>query len=189
MTNVSYETFLPEVMPHVHNCPQEYAVNAIRNACIEFCDQTHWLTCEPDAQTVLPNVKVYDVEFSKGVMPIRLEWLKINDLPAHGHLTKNNQVVLRDKPSTRLFNALTMRFAVRPTRSSTTVDESLYDRWAEAIANGALARLYAVPAQPFSNPDMGVYRSSKFKADKADAQAEKQRELTTGPLYVRMRRF
>jgi hypothetical protein len=184
-----YESFLPEVMPHVHNCPQDYAVNAIRNACIEFCDQTHWLTIEPDAQTVLPNVDTYDVEFSKGVVPIRLEWLKINDIDAHGHLTKDNQIVLRDMPTTRLFNALTMSIAIRPSRSSTSVDDSLFERWAEGIASGALARIYATPAQPFSSPELALARSAMFKAAKADAQAEKQRELTVGPLYVRMRRF
>lgn len=188
MTNVLYESFLPEVLPHVRDCPQDVAVNAIRNACIDFCDQTHWLTVEPDAQTVLPNVDTYDVEFSAGVMPVRLEWLKIGDVQVNGHLTKDNQVVLRDMPSTRIFNGLTMRFAVRPTRVSTRVDESLYNRWAEGIAHGAKARICVVPGQPFSNPDLAMFSAGQFRSAISDAKADKQRELTVGPLHVQMRR-
>ena len=43
MTAVSYEVFLPEVMPYVHDVPEIVAVQAIRNACIEFCEKTHYL--------------------------------------------------------------------------------------------------------------------------------------------------
>ena len=43
MTAVSYEVFLPEVMPYVHDVPEIVAVQAIRNACIEFCEETQYL--------------------------------------------------------------------------------------------------------------------------------------------------
>lgn len=189
MTTASYEAFLPEVMPNVRDCPVDYALNAIRNACIEFCDKSQWLTYKPDAQTLLADVTEYDVEFESGVEPVRLMWLKTYDRDAGGYMTKDNTVILAVTPSERVFGGLTMEIAVRPTRVSTTVDYTVYSRWAEAIAQGAMARLYDTPGQPFTDPDRAVMRWNRFRAAIADATMEKQRELTIGPLRVRMRSF
>ena len=59
MTAVSYEVFLPEVMPYVHDVPEIVAVQAIRNACIEFCEETHYLQENLDPITGQENVGEY----------------------------------------------------------------------------------------------------------------------------------
>ena len=43
MSEISYEVFLPEVMPFVRDVPEIVAVQAIRNAVIEFCEETHYM--------------------------------------------------------------------------------------------------------------------------------------------------
>lgn len=189
MTAVSYEVFLSEVMPWVRECPQMVAVNAIRNAGIQFCNQSHWLTYEPDPQTLLAGIREYDLEYESGVIPTRLIWAKINNFAVKGVVTTENTLVLPLVPVAREVNALTMKLAVQPTRTSTTVDQSIYDRWAEVIAHGALARLYDMPGQPFSDEAKGLLSGQRFRAGIAEARIERQREQTVGPLTVKMRRF
>ena len=42
MATTAFTAWLPEVLPNVPTCPDVLAVNAIRNACIEFCSETNW---------------------------------------------------------------------------------------------------------------------------------------------------
>ena len=62
MTAVSYEVFLPEVMPYVQDVPEVVAVQAIRNACIEFCEETHYLQESLDPITGIVNIGLYDLD-------------------------------------------------------------------------------------------------------------------------------
>src|SRR5512137_870759 len=62
MTAVSYEVFLPEVMPYVQDVPDTVAVQAIRNACIEFCTETHYLQENLDPITGQEDVGEYDLD-------------------------------------------------------------------------------------------------------------------------------
>lgn len=186
---VLYERFLPEVLPYVHNCPQDFAVNAIRNACIEFCTETHWLTHEPDAQTLLVGVDTYEIEFETGEELVRLIWAKLNTVVTAVTVTNTNEIILPVVPTERQASALTMKIAVRPTRASTGCDDTLYNRWAEDISHGARSRLYATPAQSFTMPDMVNPSAVRFRSAVNDAKIERQRDLTTGPLFVKMRSF
>lgn len=190
MTTVPYEMFLQEVLPFVRDCPQVVAVNAIRNACIEFCDQTHWLTYEPDAQSILPNTTVYEVEYETGVIPVRLVWAKVEGCEVRATFNPQDITVeIAGSYPNRVTNALTMKLAVRPIPSSTAVDKSLHDRWHEAVAHGALYRLYNLPGQPFTDPERGLLNRTLFRSDMADAKIEVQRDGTIGPKHVRMRQW
>lgn len=186
---VAYEKFLVDVLPYVRDCPQDVAVNAIRNAAIEFCDQSHWLTFEPYPQTILPNVNVYELDYDTGEEPVRLIWANINGFAARAHLNNDFDLVLQDTPTSTLVNGLTMEFAVRPTKTSLYCNDTLYTRWSEAISYGARRRLYDIPAQPFTDPERMVQMHMKFRAAIADARMERERELTIGPLQVQMRKF
>ena len=39
--NVSYDEFLPKVLQYVPDASEFIAIDAIRNACIEFCERTY----------------------------------------------------------------------------------------------------------------------------------------------------
>ena len=188
MTTVPYENFLPEVLPFVHNCPQDYAVNAIKNACIDFCNQTHWLQYTTDPMLVLANVTNYDLDYETGVLPIRLITLQLNGMNVPGTLGSDYTITLGVTPSTQMANALVATLALAPARSSTAIDVSVYERWLEVIAQGARGRLYDVPAQPFTDPQRATLAKGFFKSGIADARAEVQRGLTVGPISVQMRR-
>lgn len=156
---------------------------------MEFCGDTHWLTYQPDPMTVLADVATYDLEYETGVVPIRLVWLKFEGVDRRGWLNGDYTITLAETPSERVVEALTAELTLKPTRSSTSVDVSVYERWAETIAHGAKARLYDIPAQPFTDPQRSTISWAKFRSGMADARADVQRKLTVGPLRVQNRRW
>lgn len=67
-------------------------------------------------------------------------------------------------------DALTIVAAYQPTRAATKVPDTLYDDYAEDIANGAIARLLLMPAQPFTAPTLSEpYRKQFVSAVNAAA--------------------
>jgi hypothetical protein len=57
---------------------------------------------------------------------------------------------------------LTGTFVVRPTRHSNGVPDDVYDTYSEIIENGALGRLYARPAQPWSQGEAATFFQSQY---------------------------
>ena len=55
-------------------------------------------------------------------------------------------------PAAAANEILTIRAAYQPSRSATSVEDTLYDDYAEDIAAGAVARLLTMPNQSFSSP-------------------------------------
>lgn len=184
-----FTDFLPEVLPYVRDCPPDVAANAVRNACIEFCEETQWLT-QTQSITLLPNITAYDIDYDRTMVPIRMVSAKIGGVDQSG-LTfdpTTYQVGLPYTPSERVFNGLVIVVAYKPARGSVSIDDSVYERWAEGIAHGARARLYEVPAQPFSDAQRALYSRALFKSAKADGRAEVNRRGTSGPIHVKHRR-
>jgi hypothetical protein len=46
-----------------------------------------------------------------------------------------------------------MRIALKPTRISTTIEDVVYEDYAEIIGHGAKYRLMSAPSKPFTSPD------------------------------------
>jgi hypothetical protein len=61
----------------------------------------------------------------------------------------------------------------------------LYDEWADAIANGAAARLYAMPKQDWSNAGLMQRYAQVFGNDVTRAKNKRVLMRTTGPLMMR----
>lgn len=60
-------------------------------------------------------------------------------------------------------NSLTMRIALKPNRSVETVEDVLYEDYAEHIASGCLARLMLSPNKTYTNPQLSVVHNNLFK--------------------------
>lgn len=74
------------------------------------------------------------------------------------------QVSLYPLPVTAVTDGLTVRAALAPARTATLVEDTLFDDFAEAIACGALARLYGIPGQSFTNEVLTRKHETKFSA-------------------------
>ena len=215
MTAVSYEVFLPEVMPYVHDVPEIVAVQAIRNACIQFCEETHYLQENLDPITGQENVGEYDLDANDSnykvveimqayygdqlLIPKAQEelnqiyrtsnWEDLKGNPYYYFRPRASVVRLVTKPTITEQSKLKVKAAIAPKRSSTTVDEELFERFLEYIAHGARARLYNTPNQPYYDPKTAMEYTKRFNDEMAEVRTRVYKGLTRAAARIEFQRF
>ena len=70
MSEVSYDNFLVEVLPYVRDIPEVVALQAIKNAAIEFCQETRYIQDNLDAMAGITKIGTYDLEANEGTYKI-----------------------------------------------------------------------------------------------------------------------
>lgn len=215
MTAVSYEVFLPEVMPYVHDVPEIVAVQAIRNACIQFCEETHYLQENLDPMTGLKGQGLYDLEANDSnykvveimqayygdqlLIPKAQEelnqiyrtsnWEDLSGNPYYYFRPRAGEMRLVTKPIVTEANKLKVKAAIAPKRASTTVDEEMFERFLEYIAHGARARLYNTPNQPYYDPKTAMEYTKRFNDEMAEVRTRVYKGLTRAAARVEFQRF
>jgi hypothetical protein len=215
MNEVSYDVFLPEVMPYVHDVPEVVAVQAIRNACIQFCEETHYLQENLDPITGIKNQGLYDLDANDSnykvveimqayygdqlLIPKSQEelnqiyrtsnWEDLSGNPYYYFRTRAAEMRLVTKPILTESNKLKVKAAIAPKRSSVTVDDELFERFLEYVANGARARLYNTPNQPYYDPKTAMQYSKKFYDDMAEVRTRVYKGLTRASARIEFQRF
>lgn len=212
---VTYDAFLPEVLPFLHGCSDLVATHAVKNSVIEFCERSDWWVFEIDPIYAMVNVQDYDLDdlpdhtsliriLEAGYGSRRLEQLTLDQLRARYGLTwrsiapgqpsyyaqvTQDQVSLIPAPGVGSVAQFTAFVSLRPTRDSNSCDGSIYERWAETIGSGALSRLYSTAGQPFSNPAAAAVRRAQFNVGCNEAKRERMRGLGRAADRVDMPRF
>jgi hypothetical protein len=215
MTAVSYEVFLPEVLPYVQDVPEVVAVQAIRNACIQFCEETHYLQEELDPITGQENVGDYDLDANDSnykvveimqayygdqyLIPKAQEelnqiyrtsnWADLKGNPYYYFRPRASVIRLVTKPIITEQNKLKVKAAIAPNRSSTTVDDELFERFLEYIAHGARARLYNTPNQPYYDPKTAMEYTKRFNDEMADVRTRVYKGLTRTAVNIEYQRW
>ena len=208
-----YEEFLPEVLPYVPECPEIVAVNAICNACIEFCDKSHWWLYEHDPLPTTAYVRTYQLDVPDFTQVCRIvecwydnyfmrpagedelrklytfDWRIMEGSPRYFTHSTPDEITVVPMPIISMAEGLKLIVAPKPTRDSFDVDDTLYNRWAEQIGMGARARIHEIPGQTFSDPAMALKYRTMFNSAIGRATEERQRGLTRGTLRVRPPRF
>lgn len=189
MTTVSYEGFYPYIQPSVPSCPDPSMLIAVRNSCIDFCEQTLFLQSVIDSQLLVTNQANYDLGLSSNeelahvialyVNAIKLtkkapaelddlyrymDWSTFSGQPIYYTQMIPDEIILVPYPDNVMTYTLTGRIARRPTESSTTCDSLLLERFNEEIAQGALARIHMQPDQPHTSPNASAVAQAKFGA-------------------------
>lgn len=215
MTAVSYEVFLPEVMPYVHDVPEVVAVQAIRNACIQFCEETHYLQENLDAMNGVENVGDYDLDANDSnykvveimqayygdqlLIPKAQEelnqiyrtsnWEDLKGNPYYYFRPRASVIRLVTKPIITEVNKLKVKAAIAPKRSSTMVDDEIFERFLEYIAHGARARLYNTPNQPYYDPKTAMEYTKRFNDEMAEVRTRVYKGLTRAAARIEFQRF
>lgn len=175
--------FLPRLLVYVPACSDPLAMQALLDSAIEFCEKTGVISARLDPIYLTPNTTEYELESplastevflvtkaqldGQDVTPIMAEQVTL-DAPRVARPDKLYVTLNADCTSTVTINALpdqqyqlTMEVFLRPSRSATSVPDVLLTQWVDAVVSGALAKLYMVPGQPFSSPDLAQYYESR----------------------------
>lgn len=212
MSDVSLDNFLPDVLPWVRDCPEVMARIAILNACIEFCNQSHWWVDSQQVQSLIAGQNTYSLDaptdaeivtpadvraggrLLEGKSPDELDLMFGNDwrtqLGAPRYYTRMQpaEIILVPGPADTQASGLKMTLVLAPAKDAQFVDEELWRNWSEDIGYGARARLHELPNQPFSDAAAAGMYWSRFRAGINTARAERYRGMTRGPVSVRFPR-
>lgn len=214
----SLDLFLSRILPHVTACPEVVAKEALLDTAIEFCEKTLVVRQTLDPLSTDEGVLEYEVFPPAGeavICPLQV-WFKsrylepvaadlirsvqaynidvpdvtaISATPTQYFWTAPSTIGLYPVPDTSEVSTLTVRAALKPTRSATTLEDVLYDNWIDVIVAGTLARLHMMKDQPWASADRALVQAQKFRAGTQRARIEGTVGRVRGSLSVRMRGF
>jgi hypothetical protein len=211
MTIQDYDTLVRDVIMYAPHCPEAIATHAVKMTCIDFCRRTHWWRYTSDPIDLEADEKAYQVEVPNGTEPISVIAAWYNDTPLWpmGFSTKNRfqfrnldsmsgapaafsqddptQVVLSPVPQASEVGVLVITTAIAPKRSANGADRDMMERYFDGLVHGALARVYAIPNQPFTSPDAALAREKMYRAETTKAKIDANKALTAASLRVQPR--
>lgn len=201
--------FYSRIKPFVATCPEPTIDQALLDASIRFCEDSKVIHEVGEAFTTVATVGAYEVESptDQRVTSIRQVWcdgipiaplmgdtspaaLTTTGTPTNYYGTRvGSEFLLQLYPIPDKACSITVDAAFCPTRSATQVEDDLFDLWAEAIINGALARIMSIPDQPYSNPERASGAAMSFNGLSARAKREAAFNRVEGSTTVRPRRM
>lgn len=163
----TFDTGLNQVLPYVEGCPDMLALLHLRNAAIEFCERSLvWQATLTPIVTVL-NQRTYNfapalpadsvvaklLSVRRGGVPMTLASEVAGDSPQApldtvGTTALRSQLVLGMAPQAG--QQLVARVALKPSQAAVDFDDGLFEQYIEAIAQGAIARLQAIPSKAWT---------------------------------------
>lgn len=213
MADKLYDMFLPEVMPFVENCPKMAALHAIRNAAIDFCSRSLYLNQDLDPFGVTKGENTYEIDVPSGYklsnvialwfqgaliekkteQELRLmytrDWRSIPGNPRYFTQFDEDSVTFCLRPDQTIAQAITGRVAYEPLRSYNRIDERVYERYAELIGWGAIARLCNNAEQPYSDQNRAFQMARLFRAECAAIRKKVLDGFAMAPQRVRFNRI
>lgn len=213
-----YEALFSWVLPDVSGCPEIAAVQAIRDATIQFCEQSLIHQADHDPVSVVAKIPDYDLESpatATRITKVMKVWYKGSELtPAApdqirdpavynqrigGYETSYSQprffiqkdsatISLLPIPDQTLASAVTMRVALVPLRTSTQCADFLFEQWPEEIAAGAIARLQDSANRAYSNPKLAALANARFMVGINSARQKAVRGYNRSSLSVQLRK-
>jgi hypothetical protein len=209
-------TLLQRVAQQVRRCPEPTLIQAYRDAARQFCLESRWLrrTIEPVATeadvsqyALIPGSAYADLE----VVSVRTvvcnnlngtpqsQW-RINPTDP----TTWNPSVQPGEPQTyayvpeselAVFPApdgvyeLTVVACMQPVIDATVIPDDLVRKWDRQLSAGAMAYLYEIPDQPWSDPRKAGTNRIAFQAAINNAKADEQRAYNMGTVVARIPRL
>tara|TARA_R110000868_G_scaffold290029_5_gene550295 strand:+ start:304 stop:954 length:651 start_codon:yes stop_codon:yes gene_type:complete len=215
MSEVTYDNFLVEVMPYVRDVPEVVAIQAIRNACIQFCQETRYIQDNLDPMAGVSNISKYELTPNDGtykiadivemwygdsfLVPKSIEqltqiyrstnWNTLGGNPYYYFRPSSQEIQLVPYPQVTEAKKIRIRAALTPSRVSTGVREEIYERFLEDIAYGARARLYNTPNQPYYDLKTSLVYLKRFNDVIADVRTQVNKGLTRASVQIEFQRF
>ena len=212
--NVSFDSFLPEVIQFMPDVPEHIAKNAIRNAAIEFCEKSRYWQIDVDPISVVNGQRNYVVPtpadtkmvgavsayyntnllIPKGPDELARiyrmgDWQQVEGSPQYMTQLIKPEVVLVPTPYEDKADALHLRVAIAPTREAEEITQDVYENFLLVIANGAKAILYNTPGQPYFDKASAKECQMYFRAGIANARIMVDKGLTRSSTRAEFQRF
>ena len=211
MASVAFDLFLPEVLMEVDAVPTPVAINAIRNACFDFCRDSHYWQEVQDAEVYEANTATYELTAPSGAQIVGVRncvldekktvypWA-LDDIVAAQPAWRTRTGIIDGfvtlEPHAVTFIAVpevagsfVPTVALAPSRTATTVDARIYNLHLETIKYGALWKLKSQAGKPWSDHGGAKENESLFLMGVNSATIERQRTNSNAVVQVTPRPF
>ncbi len=208
---VPISAFFPRLLPSVLGCPEPLAQQALLDSAIEFCSRSLAVTTTLDAVTLREGIASFEVETPTNttiaqVLNLWFDGRQIDPSPFseatdvsattgepryfYGEdIDEVFNITLLPAPDRTVRSGVIVRAALRPTRSATTVHNVLFERYAQAVVDGAQAILLAIPDQPFSDETKAQVMAVRARAGANNARTDAMHGRVQSSMSVKMRAF
>ena len=211
---VPYEEFLPEVLQFTPDAPEHIAVNAIRNACIEFCTKTRYWQYNAPAISTQSGKSNYVIETPADTKMVGISfvyfdtnllipkgadeladiyrmgnWQALTGSPQYYTQIQKPEIILVPTPFKDETDIVKVRVALAPTRDSSEVSSEVYENYLQVIAHGAKAILYATPGQPYFDKTLARDSAIAFRVGITEARIAITKGLTRASTRAEFQRF
>lgn len=180
-STVPIEKFTPHVIAATFDekgetsLPENAALSFIRNAAISFAEKTGILkeTIKVDLQCGLSE---YPIETRECETVIYVKSAKYNEFASEDcgnawswgnvDFTFNDDLLtIYPAPSQDVEEGLILEVVIIPKRDACELDSQFYNKWFDAVVNGALYELHLMPNRPWSSVSRADYRKRLFHED------------------------
>lgn len=170
------------VLPYVPGCAEILAHARLRQAAIEFCTDTLAVQRTLDPTLSLADAAEYDFDIGAHETVARLLACSIGGTPLciarpadfdHARALTGSPRYAYSVDGTRTFVVapapaaddlpIVTRVALRPSQTAEGLDDAVFDMYAAAIADGAIAALCLMPGKAFTNPALAVASRATFR--------------------------
>lgn len=190
--------FLKEIIPFVPACPDFTAETNVMSAAIKFCEDTQVYQFDMDPISTIANVGGYDLEPPSGTTVDRIfsvvydgvplepvsKRLMAERVPKRTLYTGKPKYYLKDSsstlilgpiPSDTLTGSLEVCLVLKPSRTTSSLPDELFDDYYEAILRLSLYRLLSMPGKDWSNPQAAKEQYALYRAElqRAEQRARK----------------
>jgi hypothetical protein len=191
--------FTPMVALHTPGAPDILIEHYVRQSAIQFCNRTKIVKEALDAEEIgaeglydLPsNTVAVELVYVDGepIGPVSEDQLRVDSgnwktrtgKPTH-YVSSLTQLRLYPLPDETVQVEVTV--ASRPSMTSASLADVLYNEWFEAIVSGAIMSITTLPGQAYSNPDVAKYHRALFEDHVVSAQAKALKQTGYAPLRV-----
>lgn len=171
--------FLSYVLPHAPACPEPVAVQYLRVAATEWCERTRCWRETDELPTAAYEIEVLCVPPFSSLHEIEAAWFDGRPLTPksfheawpddRGDTGARPRWITQAQPNTvrlipRGTGTLRISMFLKPAPDADVVPGFLFDQWVQPLADGALARILALPDPAYANPTAAVVYRSAFDA-------------------------
>lgn len=174
-------SFFPSLLPYVPGCPDPLAARAVVDSAISFCEDSLVISETLDSFFTEVGVSAYELSApsDQQVCSVRNVTVGGNELTAtvdgnelfatsatgtpHRFFTSrtSGELMLHVWPVPDVVAEVKVFAALRPVKDATQLDDDLYALWMAPVLAGAIAKIRAVPNQPFSDPADAMMKAAQ----------------------------
>lgn len=187
----SFESLVKDVLPYVPGCPDSLIQTNIRSAAIELCEKSKAFTFDLDPITTISGAYEYEFDQPSGTEVHQILWATYDghDLdPISPRSLELNYPDWRDKTGTptvylqKTVNTfwlvpvpndgkeLLVNVALKPTRTTSSIDTEFSNTYRDGIIYGTIFRLLRIPQKGWTDPIASADYFNLFQAEIADAE-------------------